>query len=100
MADYLMTIPEVTDGVELSSFQMGHDNKSVVITMAESEIASWLWQAAVEGRGVDFVGILGPGVNLALDNVYVSDTSMSDYGGQVTITATLIATEMRYVPDA
>jgi len=95
-----MTIPGVADGVELSSFQMGHDSQSLVITTPMSELATWLWQAAVEGRSVEFVGILGPGVNLALDNVYVTDTSMSDYGGQETITATLVATEVRYVPDA
>ena len=59
MADYLMTIPGVADGLELSSLQMGHDNQSVVITMAVSDIATWLWQAAVEGRSIEFVGILG-----------------------------------------
>ena len=95
-----MTIPGVADGVELSSFTMGHDNKSVTITMAESDLSTWLWQASTEGRSVEFVGLLGPGMSLALDTVYVADASMSDFGGQVTITATLIPTELRVVPDS
>ena len=99
MADYMMTIPGVTDGEEIQSFAMGHDNKSVVITMAQSDTSMALWRAATDGTNIEFVGILGPGVNLALDNVYVSGTSLSTFGGAETITMTLVPTELRIVPD-
>ena len=72
MADFLQ-IPGEVEYEELFSYQ--YDQKTVVVTIALGETAQRLMQASAEGRSIEHVSIMGTGVTLALDNVYVSHFS-------------------------
>jgi hypothetical protein len=72
VADFLQ-IPGEVEYEELFSYQ--YDQKTVVVTIALAETAQMLMQASAQGRNFEHVTIMGAGVTLALDNVYVSHFS-------------------------
>lgn len=97
MATYL-TIPGEIESEEVHSYQLEQDRKSVVLAISIGDAANWLFRASAEGRPIELAVIMGDGLTLALDNVYVSSASMSSGPSDPMMTLSLDADEIRYIP--
>jgi hypothetical protein len=82
-----MSIPDVVDSKELTSVSMGQSATTFNVMMQPDDTATRLWQMAAEGRMIELVVLTLESGILALDNVYLTDVSMSDAGMAATLNA-------------